>query len=55
MTPSSVEVVILAAGLGTRMKSETIKILHVAGGRPIIEYVLDLASRISPHKPVMVI
>ena len=55
MTTSPVEVVILAAGLGTRMKSETIKILHPAGGRPIIEYVLDLAARISPHKPVMVI
>jgi len=55
-TPSSsVEVVILAAGLGTRMKSETIKILHAACGRPIIEYVLDLASKVSPHKPVMVI
>jgi len=55
MTTSPVEVVILAAGLGTRMKSDTIKILHQAGGRPIIEYVLDLASKISPNKPVMVI
>ncbi|HEX7705045.1 MAG TPA: bifunctional UDP-N-acetylglucosamine diphosphorylase/glucosamine-1-phosphate N-acetyltransferase GlmU [Thermoanaerobaculia bacterium] len=49
------EVIILAAGLGTRMKSSTIKILHPACGRPIVEYVLDLASGLSPHPPVMVI
>ena len=51
----NLEVVILAAGLGTRMKSGTIKILHRAAGRPIIDYVLDLASDLSPNPPVMVI
>jgi bifunctional UDP-N-acetylglucosamine pyrophosphorylase/glucosamine-1-phosphate N-acetyltransferase len=49
------EVIILAAGLGTRMKSATIKILHHAAGRPIIDYVLDLAAEVSPRPPVMVI
>jgi bifunctional UDP-N-acetylglucosamine pyrophosphorylase/glucosamine-1-phosphate N-acetyltransferase len=51
----NLEVIILAAGLGTRMKSKTIKILHRAAGRPIIDYVLDLAGDLSPHPPVMVI
>ena len=51
----NLEVVILAAGLGTRMKSSTIKILHRAAGRPIVEYVLDLASGLSDTPPVMVI
>ncbi|HVE71595.1 MAG TPA: bifunctional UDP-N-acetylglucosamine diphosphorylase/glucosamine-1-phosphate N-acetyltransferase GlmU [Thermoanaerobaculia bacterium] len=51
----NLEVIILAAGLGTRMKSGTIKILHRAAGRPIIDYVLDLASDLAPEPPVMVI
>jgi bifunctional UDP-N-acetylglucosamine pyrophosphorylase/glucosamine-1-phosphate N-acetyltransferase len=51
----NVEVIILAAGLGTRMKSATIKILHHAAGRPIIDYVLDLASEVCETAPVMVV
>lgn len=51
----NLEVIILAAGLGTRMKSATIKILHRAAGRPIIDYVLDLAGGLSTIPPVMVI
>ena len=51
----NLEVIILAAGLGTRMKSGTIKILHRAAGRPIIDYVLDLAADLSPNPPVMVV
>ena len=51
----NLEVIILAAGLGTRMKSATIKILHRAAGRPIIDYVLDLAGGLSTTPPVMVI
>jgi bifunctional UDP-N-acetylglucosamine pyrophosphorylase/glucosamine-1-phosphate N-acetyltransferase len=52
---SELEVIILAAGLGTRMKSSTIKILHPAAGRPIIDYVLDLASTVSGQQPVMIV
>lgn len=51
----NLEVIILAAGLGTRMKSGTIKILHRAAGRPIIDYVLDLAADLTPHPPAMVV
>jgi bifunctional UDP-N-acetylglucosamine pyrophosphorylase/glucosamine-1-phosphate N-acetyltransferase len=52
---NNIEIVILAAGLGTRMKSDTIKILHRAAGRPIIDYVLDLAAEISDRPPIMVV
>ncbi|HEY3055568.1 MAG TPA: bifunctional UDP-N-acetylglucosamine diphosphorylase/glucosamine-1-phosphate N-acetyltransferase GlmU [Thermoanaerobaculia bacterium] len=55
MPRQNLEVIILAAGLGTRMKSSTIKILHRAAGRPIIDYVLDLAAELSDTPPVMVI
>jgi bifunctional UDP-N-acetylglucosamine pyrophosphorylase / glucosamine-1-phosphate N-acetyltransferase len=51
----NLEVIILAAGLGTRMKSSTIKILHRAAGRPIVDYVLDLATDLCPTPPVMII
>ncbi len=51
----NLEIIILAAGLGTRMKSATIKILHRAAGRPIIDYVLDLAGGLSSNPPVMVV
>ncbi|HUP49486.1 MAG TPA: bifunctional UDP-N-acetylglucosamine diphosphorylase/glucosamine-1-phosphate N-acetyltransferase GlmU [Thermoanaerobaculia bacterium] len=50
-----VEVIILAAGLGTRMKSATVKVLHRAAGRPIVDYVLDLAACVCSRPPVMVI
>ena len=55
MTAKNLDVIILAAGLGTRMKSNTIKILHRAAGRPIIDYVLDLACDLCDAPPVMVI
>jgi bifunctional UDP-N-acetylglucosamine pyrophosphorylase/glucosamine-1-phosphate N-acetyltransferase len=51
----NVEVIILAAGLGTRMKSSTVKILHRAAGRPLVDYVLDLAARACSRPPVLVI
>lgn len=52
---NNLEVVILAAGLGTRMKSATIKVLHRAAGRPIIDYVLDLAAEVSDRPPIVVV
>ena len=36
--------VVLAAGKGTRMKSELPKVLIPVAGRPMIEYVLDALS-----------
>ncbi|PYQ31481.1 MAG: bifunctional UDP-N-acetylglucosamine diphosphorylase/glucosamine-1-phosphate N-acetyltransferase GlmU [Acidobacteria bacterium] len=52
---NNLEVIILAAGLGTRMKSATVKVLHRAAGRPIINYVVDLASQVSDKLPIVVV
>jgi bifunctional UDP-N-acetylglucosamine pyrophosphorylase / glucosamine-1-phosphate N-acetyltransferase len=52
---SRLEVVILAAGQGKRMKSSRIKVLHRAGGRPLVHHVLDLARSVTDSSPVLVI
>ena len=39
--------VVLAAGLGTRMKSSTAKVLHPLCGRPMLAYVLDAWAEIA--------
>lgn len=52
---SEVSVVILAAGQGTRMKSRMAKVLHSAGGKPLIEHALDAAAGIAPMSRVFVV
>ena len=52
---SDLQAIIMAAGLGTRMKSRTAKVLHRAAGRPLIDYVVDLALEISDAPPVIVV
>ena len=52
---NDLEVIILAAGLGTRMKSATIKVLHHAAGRPIIDYVIDLSKELTDERPVVIV
>ncbi len=41
-------VVVLAAGKGTRMKSDLLKVAHPIGGRPMICHVLDTLRGLSP-------
>lgn len=48
-------VIILAAGQGTRMFSQTPKILHQVVGKPIIHHVLDAALALNPQEAVTVI
>jgi len=43
-------VLILAAGLGTRMKSARAKVLHELGGLPLITYVCRTAQALNPEK-----
>lgn len=50
-----VTAVLLAAGLGTRMKSDLPKVLHRVCGRPMIAYALDAARVSSAETPVVVI
>src|SRR5438128_6705146 len=49
------DVVILAAGLGTRMKSRQAKVLHKLGGRPLIAHVCRTAATLKPHKIYIVV
>ncbi len=48
-------VVVLAAGLGKRMKSGTPKILHEALGRPMIQHVLDTVKTLKPARTIVVV
>jgi bifunctional UDP-N-acetylglucosamine pyrophosphorylase/glucosamine-1-phosphate N-acetyltransferase len=49
------DVVILAAGQGTRMKSRLPKVLHLLGGKPLIQHSIETAMCLSEHQPVLVI
>ena len=55
MTHCSVAVVILAAGKGTRMKSDLPKVLHPLAGKPMIRHVLDSAGRLNPARVGVVV
>ncbi|MGH2491480.1 MAG: bifunctional UDP-N-acetylglucosamine diphosphorylase/glucosamine-1-phosphate N-acetyltransferase GlmU [Candidatus Limnocylindria bacterium] len=46
--------IVLAAGLGTRMRSQTPKVLHLVAGKPLISHVLD-AVRGAGARPVVVL
>jgi bifunctional UDP-N-acetylglucosamine pyrophosphorylase/glucosamine-1-phosphate N-acetyltransferase len=49
-----VTILILAAGLGTRMKSRKAKVLHRVGGLPLIEHVVRTALEVAPPEDVFV-
>jgi bifunctional UDP-N-acetylglucosamine pyrophosphorylase/glucosamine-1-phosphate N-acetyltransferase len=48
------EIVVLAAGLGKRMRSDLPKVLHPLAGRPLLAHVLDTARELGPRKIVLV-
>jgi bifunctional UDP-N-acetylglucosamine pyrophosphorylase/glucosamine-1-phosphate N-acetyltransferase len=50
-----VTVVILAAGLGTRMKSRMAKVLHRAGGKTLLQHVVDTALQLAPAERIFVV
>ncbi|MFZ3089986.1 MAG: bifunctional UDP-N-acetylglucosamine diphosphorylase/glucosamine-1-phosphate N-acetyltransferase GlmU [Nitrospirota bacterium] len=50
-----IAIIIMAAGLGTRMKSSLVKVLHPLAGRPMLAYTLDLAKSLRPEKVIAVI
>ncbi len=49
-----IDVVIMAAGKGTRMKSSLPKVLHRLGGRALLAHVLDCAGQLSARQAVLV-
>jgi bifunctional UDP-N-acetylglucosamine pyrophosphorylase/glucosamine-1-phosphate N-acetyltransferase len=48
-------VILLAAGQGTRMKSDLPKVLHSLGGKALFLHVLDTAQRLEPERIAVVI
>ena len=55
-TPAkNVDAVILAAGKGTRMKSDLPKVLHELAGRPLLDHVLDTVAAVGIPRTVVVV
>ena len=54
MTISKLNIIILAAGKGTRMHSNKPKVLHEIGSKPILGYVIDCAKALKPQKIIIV-
>ena len=50
----SVDVVVMAAGKGTRMKSKLPKVLHRLGGRALAAHVIDTAARLLARQVVVI-
>ena len=55
MTTRPVAVIILAAGKGTRMKSDKHKVLHPVGGLPMVGHVLKSAQALGASRSVLVV
>ncbi len=53
--PRGLAVVILAAGKGTRLKSERPKVLHAIGGKPLVAHVIAAASRMVSPRDIYVV
>lgn len=54
-TPLPLDVLILAAGLGTRMRSGVAKVLHKLGNRPLIAHVCRTAAALAPRHIYVVV
>ena len=57
MNESSIplNILIMAAGLGTRMKSKRAKVLHELGGSPLIAHVVRAAKALDPRSIIVIV
>jgi bifunctional UDP-N-acetylglucosamine pyrophosphorylase/glucosamine-1-phosphate N-acetyltransferase len=55
MTSTALQVVILAAGQGKRMRSDLPKVLQPLAGRPLLAHVLETARQLSPARLCVVV
>ncbi len=51
---TAVDVVVMAAGKGTRMKSRTPKVLHRLGGRPLVQHVMETARALQARRTIVI-
>ncbi|MBT6185060.1 MAG: bifunctional UDP-N-acetylglucosamine diphosphorylase/glucosamine-1-phosphate N-acetyltransferase GlmU, partial [Betaproteobacteria bacterium] len=51
----NIDVIILAAGKGTRMKSKQPKVMHKLAGRPLLDHVVDTAKSLAPKNIIVVV
>lgn len=54
MKNTKLNIIILAAGKGTRMRSTKPKVLHAVGGKPILGHVLNCAKNLKPNKIIVI-
>lgn len=52
---NEVGIIILAAGMGKRMKSDKAKVLHEIAGRPMIDYIVGVAAEIAGPNVIVVV
>ncbi len=55
MPASDTSIVILAAGKGTRLRSDLAKVLHLAGGRPLLETVIRACRQLKAAQTLVVV
>ncbi len=51
----NISIVILAAGLGTRMRSKKAKVLHRAGGMALVEHVVAAARSVAAADQIVTV
>ena len=51
----SLEVIILAAGKGSRMRSDLPKVLHELAGKPMLVHAIEQAQRLQPTRTHIIV
>ena len=51
---TAIDVVVMAAGKGTRMKSRLPKVLHRLAGRPLLQHVMDAVAALDARRVVVI-
>lgn len=52
---NKIGIVILAAGIGKRMRSDLPKVMHLLGGKPLIDWVVSSAEKIHEEKRIVIV
>jgi len=55
LVTAPLHVVVLAAGMGKRMRSAVPKVLHALAGRPVVSHVIDAARSLAPQAITVVV